>query len=58
MSESLATIINTTFIQNNAQELGTVVVETNSDFTCEMCLFIENYAFDSSGIFTYNNLQS
>lgn len=55
MSESTALITNATFIKNNATEIGTVVVETNSDFKCYQCNFYNNYAYDSSGIFTYNN---
>lgn len=57
MSESSGTITNTTFIKNSAGELGSVVVETNSVFQCIKCNFISNYAYDSSGIFAYNNLE-
>ena len=34
MSESTANITNATFLGNSAAELGTVVIETNSNFQC------------------------
>ena len=55
MSESTANITNATFLGNSAAELGTVVIETNSNFQCFQCYFYNNYAYDSSGIFAYNN---
>ena len=57
ISSSYATVQNATFANNTATGLGTVAIDTDSSFYCNLCAFSYNQANDSAAFFLNNNVE-